>query len=60
MIDYKADFVGPAKSLQEKLQDVIFDKIINTPCVQTLEHRGQLNLLAMFRAIETDPEKLLG
>lgn len=60
LLDWYANFSGPAKTLQEALQKVIFGKIIKTPCVQTLEYRGQLNLLALFRAIETDPESLLG
>ena len=60
LIDWTADFSGPAKELQQSLQDVIFTKVINTPCVKTLEYRGQINLLALFRAIETDPAGLLG
>lgn len=59
LLDLHALFDESAKAFQDSLQDVIFTKIINTPCVQTLEHRGQLNLLALFRAIETDPLSFL-
>lgn len=59
LLDLHAAFDPPAKAFQAALQDVILTKIISTPCVQTLEHRGQLNLLALFRAIETDPTSFL-
>jgi len=35
-------------------------RIIQSPSVRTLEHRGQVNLLALFHALETDPSNVLG
>lgn len=60
LVELNAQFQPPAKALQEALQGVIVDRIIRSPCVQTLEYRGQVNLLALFRAIESDPLSLLG
>ena len=33
--------------------------MIQRPSVQTLEYRGQVNVLALFRAIESDPKIFL-
>jgi dGTPase len=60
LVRYYVTYDGPAKKLQEALQKVIFRNIINSQPVQTLEYRGAVNLLALFRAIESDPEHLLG
>ncbi len=56
----RAVFDGPGKELQKALQDLNFSRTIDRPSVQTLEYRGQFNLLTLFRAIESDPKKLLG
>jgi dGTPase len=60
LLDFNAVFAPPAKQFQSSLQDVIAGRIIRTPSVQTLEYRGQVNLLALFRAIESDPLNFLG
>ncbi len=60
LLKLRAVFDGHAKALQKALQELNFTRIINTPGVQTLEYRGQFNLLALFRAIESDAKKLLG
>jgi dGTPase len=60
LVKYFVTYDGPAKKLQEALQEAIFCKIIDSQPVQTLEYRGAVNLLALFRAIESDPEHLLG
>jgi dGTPase len=60
LVKYYVTYDGPAKNLQVALQKVIIRNIINSQPVQTLEYRGAVNLLALFRAIESDPEHLLG
>lgn len=60
LLEYMVSYEGPAKVLQQSLQKVIFHNIIDSQPVQTLEYRGAVNLLALFRAIESDPEHLLG
>ncbi len=60
LLDFNVRFGEPAKALQNALQKVITEKIIRSQSVQTLEYRGQMNLLALFRAMETDPVSLLG
>ncbi|WP_197447067.1 hypothetical protein [Tautonia plasticadhaerens] len=60
LLNYRAVFLEEAKRFQSALQRVIQDRIIRTPSVQTLEYRDQINLLALFRAIESDPTSLLG
>ncbi len=60
LLDLNVGFLEAAKALQSALQGVITDRIIRSQSVQTLEYRGQVNLLALFRAIETDPMNLLG
>lgn len=60
LLKFNVGFEAPAKKLQSALQDVISERIIKSQSVQTLEYRGQVNLLALFRAIETNPMNLLG
>src|SRR4051794_22671772 len=60
LLEWNARFYGPAKDLQSALQSVILERIILSQSVQTLEYRGQINLLTLFRAIESDPNGLLG
>lgn len=55
LLELNAELSEPAEALRRKLQDVNFKRMIKTPSVQTLEYRGQVNVLALFRAIESDP-----
>ena len=59
LLGLNAQLVGPGKDLRDRLQEINLQRIIRTPSVQTLEYRGQINVLALFRAIESDPEIFL-
>ena len=60
LLKLNAQLVGPGKALLDRLQRINLQRIIRTPSVQTLEYRGQINVLALFRAIESEPEIFLG
>jgi dGTPase len=60
VLKWRAVFDEHGKQFQEALQKLNFRRTIERPSVQTLEYRGQFNLLTLFRAIVADPERLLG
>lgn len=41
------------------LKDFVFDRVIRKPEIQQLEYKGQQVVLELFRAFQSDPERLL-
>lgn len=59
LVKYNVRFSCPAKDLIEQLKNLVVRYVTKIPQVQTLEFRGQQLIIEMFRAFESDPERLL-
>jgi dGTPase len=59
LLRYKAVLSSPARKLLEALKDFVNQNIIKSPQVQTLEYRGEQIIMAIFVAVEADPERLM-
>ncbi len=55
----QADISTSADVFLEGLKKLVVDKVIKTQQVQTLEYRGQQLVIRLFRALASDPERLL-
>lgn len=59
LLQYNIRFSNQAKDFIEQLKKLVIDHVIKIPQVQTLEFRGQQLIIEMFKAFESDPERLL-
>lgn len=59
LLKYKACLNNDAAKFLKDLKDLVFDKVIMSQQVQTIEYRGQQMLLSLFEAMASQPERLL-
>jgi len=59
LLKFQAELKSPAKAFLRKLQDLVSERVIQSPQVQTLEYRGQQLIVRLFEAIASDPARLL-
>lgn len=59
LLRYRAVLQEPAAKFLKVLKDLVYQHVINTPQVQTLEYRGQQLIVRMFEAFASDPTRLL-
>lgn len=50
---------APAAGLLKRFKDLIFERVIETAQVQTMEFRGQRLIVELFSAVASDPERFL-
>ncbi len=58
-LKYQAALPGEVGAALEALKTLVEDDVIRRPEVQTLEYRGQSMIIQLFKAFQSDPERLL-
>ena len=59
LLRYQATLAEKEESLLKVLKTLVMERVILSPEVQTLEYKGQLMIAEIFKALATDPERLL-
>lgn len=59
LLKFRVNLDDNARLVLDKFNKLILNKVIKSQSVQTLEYRGQQLILAIFEAIQSDPESLL-
>jgi dGTPase len=59
LLRYRASIPGEAGRLLKALKDAVYKRLITRQEVQTLEYRGQVLVLSLFKALSADPKRLL-
>lgn len=59
LIRYRAKIKKPQRQFLDVLQDLVIREVIKSPSVQHLEFKGQGMVVAVFEAMQADPERLL-
>lgn len=59
LLRYEATMAEKEEALLKVLKTLVMDRVILSPEVQTLEYKGQLMIAEIFKALSTDPERLL-
>ena len=59
LLAYQVTLSEPAAKFLNALKNLVFEKVIQSPQVQTLEYRGRLMVAKLFEAISSDPSKLM-
>lgn len=59
LLRYTAVLDEPARSFLDVLSELVFETVIDSSEVQTLEYRGQQIVLGLFQAFSSDPERML-
>lgn len=59
LLRYRARVRQPERAFLDVLQKLVVDEVIKSPNVQHLEFKGQGMVVAVFEALQSDPERLL-
>lgn len=59
MVRYRAQMAPGAKKFLKALKDIVFELVILSPSVQHLEFKGQQMVVAVFEALNAEPNALL-
>ncbi|RJL03973.1 anti-phage deoxyguanosine triphosphatase [Paracoccus siganidrum] len=59
LLRWRAALPAPQAAFLAALKDFVFRRLIRSPGVQQLEFKGQRMVVALFEALESDPERLL-
>jgi dGTPase len=59
LLRFQAVLPDPARQFLDGFRNLVADRVIKTPQVQTLEYRGQQLVLQLFEALAGDPQRLL-
>ena len=59
LLKYRISLSSEADKLASSLQALVFQKVIRSPEVQTLEYSGQQLVMELFEAMESSPQRLL-
>lgn len=59
LLRYNVTLPGPAQELLDAMKALAWNKMIAVPAVQTLEYRGQLVVMSLYRALCSDPHRLM-
>lgn len=59
LLRFQAELPKPARQFLDGFRNLVAERVINTPQVQTLEYRGQQLVLHLFEALASDPQRLL-
>lgn len=59
LLHWRAVLEESARAFLGDLKELVVDKVIKTPQVQTLEYRGQQIVMGLFEAFASDPERLM-
>ena len=59
LLCFQAALPDPARRFLDGFRNLVAERVIKTPQVQTLEYRGQQLVLHLFEALAGDPQRLL-
>jgi dGTPase len=59
LLRFQAALPEPARQFLDGFRNLVAERVIKTPQVQTLEYRGQQLVLHLFDALAGDPQRLL-
>ncbi|MDP4528611.1 anti-phage deoxyguanosine triphosphatase [Alkalimonas delamerensis] len=59
LLDYQAQISVQAKQTLAVLKDFVYQQVIKSPEVQSLEYKGQQLILKLFRVLRDNPKRLL-
>lgn len=59
LLRFQAVLPEPARQFLDGFRNLVAERVIRTPQVQTLEYRGQQLVLHLFEALAGDPQRLL-
>jgi len=59
LIRFRVRLLAPQRKFLDALQDFVAKEIIRTPAVQHLEFKGQGMVVAVFEAMQSEPDRLL-
>ena len=59
LLRFQVGLPSPAREFLDGFRDLVAERVIRTPQVQTLEYRGQQLVIHLFEALDGDPQRLL-
>jgi len=59
LLRFRAQIQAPQRAFLDTLKAFVFTEVIRSPSVQHLEFKGQRMVVAVFEAMQSDPQRLL-